>query len=423
MKPSNKRVIHVILPILAVVLPVLYLVKNELQKELWVTVLVHGSITAMLKPPSPNLMVNLLRDRLEGTLYEKATRHIRNNPYFTEDQPMQAMGLQKITKQSHDASFLFSRAFEQVTYLANKQQKNSFYTYGWSGIVGKKIRYQDSLHFYQDLQQEIAKLHAQGIYPKIRIIGFSHGGAVSLDLARVQKQEKLPQTFFVDELILVGTPINRTMKPLLHSHLFKKIYNLYSLQDNVQKLDLLAPGGIFSHRIFTEKRGKKLPKTLKQIEMKIMVDNKEKGIITETSRFDSPYIISGSSPLLDDMSPRHLETWFFGWTDRGYRKNFPFYPLPFITLLPTITHVADTYGDAQCTVDIRPEHNKIIVKNKNKKYAIINLFPKKKHLHELLSLVPTSSIIDRTTEAYWNEVNLCIAQAKKEKLSGNLATI
>jgi hypothetical protein len=121
---------------------------------------------------------------------------------------------------------------------------NSLYLFGWSGRLSTQERYWAALILYQKL---IALQHTYkqkfGIDPVIRLVTHSHGGNVALNLARIHMLRK--DSLTIDTLVLLACPVQHETKELVHSHLFKKIYALYSSLDMVQ---IMAPEFMYRMR-------------------------------------------------------------------------------------------------------------------------------------------------------------------------------
>ena len=66
------------------------------------------------------------------------------------------------------------------------------------------------------------------------------------ELARqIQGQKRfdyvpVEKNFSIDELILLGTPIQPETESFLQSAIFKKVYNVYSSEDTVQQADWVS---------------------------------------------------------------------------------------------------------------------------------------------------------------------------------------
>ena len=104
-------------------------------------------------------------------------------------------------------------------------------------------------------------------------------------------------------------------------------------------------------------------------------------------------IILGTSKYLRDRSPGHIELWSYGWTPDNYRKNFPLYPLPMVTLYPYLIDQAKKQKDAFASgspliFDIRPEYEYMIIRPYGKKAP-----------HKTVSFLPQKTLRIMTTAA------------------------
>lgn len=234
------------------------------------------------------------------------------------------------------------------------------------------MRYKEAKMLHASLYEEIKKLKAQNYDPRIRIIGYSHGGNVSLNLAAVQKRESPNQQLAIDELVLLGTPIIADTDYLVNEPIFKRVYNIFSMQDRIQPMDLFAPNQFFSDRIFRSRKGFTLPEKLVQVQLKVTRCRKEvldcPRRFSLSNNFNNPQVVFGKKNLLRDVSPGHVELWFFGWTPLNYRDSFPLYPLPAISFAPLILHhsrkiAKNLSPEHTVIVDIRPQHNAILFRH------------------------------------------------------------
>lgn len=347
------------------------------ESNLWVTIFIHGIMS--IKPYlSLSNTIRLIRDDVEDTLYSKTVEMMRLDPFFYKNQAMQGFGLEKINlldTTKGNASAALAQLFEMISYYTGLPQKtHDYYTYGWSGLLSAKSRSKDALTFFQELEELVCFYKKKGSIPSIRIIGYSHGGNIALNLAAIRCQKYPCSQLIIDELILLGTPIIHESTDYIYDPMFKKIYNIYSKQDRVQVLDIFsATQSCFSKRLFKPSKYCPLPANLTQIEIKIMRTQKTKKHRENRSKITQhPHKYHGAycrTRLLRNASPGHGELWFFGWTPYHYRTNYPLYPLPTISLAPFITyHVEHTSPKTACSkpvvVDIRPEHEIVIIKNK-----------------------------------------------------------
>lgn len=344
-------------------------------RELWLTVFVHGIMS--IKPHvSWNNFMLFLRDEIEGTLYEKTVELMREDPFFYKNQAMQRIGLHEVKAKNStkNASSSLSFVIEEISKYYGIQKPSRYYTFGWTGLLSQKQRYRDAKNLFLALEKEVSRVQMQYRYSKIkvRLIGYSHGGNVILNLGLIHQQEFPHSTLQIDELVLLGTPIIHDTAPLLYDPMFKKVFNLYSRCDRVQKLDCFGTKQLFSYRIFQPEKGCKLPDKLVQIQVK--VTRSKKNIPTSPIRhqlsmnFSKPSIVYGKSGLLRDTSPGHFELWFFGWTPVHYRSTYPLYPLPTVSFVPLLTYhgakISQSLGnETPMIADIRPEQNIILFRS------------------------------------------------------------
>lgn len=129
-----------------------------------------------------------------------------------------------------------------------------FYLFGWNGKLSFAERENAAHTLYNDLKkvrEEYKKWY--GVEPVIRMLAHSHGGNVILLLAKVKDPEDT--SFFVNQIILMGTPVQDQTKRYACADCFGKVYSLYSMLDVLQVID---PQGLqakdscalFSERFF-----------------------------------------------------------------------------------------------------------------------------------------------------------------------------
>jgi len=349
------------------------------QQELWITIFVHG---IMGIAPHVNLQnIGLfVRDQLIDTVYARAVHRMRKNEYFFLDQAMQQLGLVAIDLSlaltPGNGAALCAYLYDCIdAELYDNQHKNIFYTYGWSGLLSRTQRYIESEGLLLGAYQLIEAYKATGITPKIRIIGYSHGGNVCLNMARMHEEEYPEMEIYIDELILFGMPVQLETDIYSADPIFKKVYNIYSNQDVIQKMDFFSSSRLLSNRQFTSRRAFKVPKGMTQINLKIsrlkkssMSRAKQRKLCMNGLKTCNR---SGQKRLLRDASPGHLELWFFGWTNDKYRMHFPLYPLPATVFIPYLVHTAQEFAECicdpyPCTIDMRPELGYTIVSQRCK---------------------------------------------------------
>jgi len=367
--------------------------------EPWITIFVHGIIGLDAKTCLSNAF-QFFTDHILNTVYAKSVEYMREDPFFTQNQAMQGKGLVAVDLDNFNKGYgaaAVALCHQHITSLCPSNQKNYYYTYGWSGLLSFKARYQDAKNLYSTLLDIMSEFKKQGINPKLRLIGYSHGANICLNLGLVHA-ESLKHSLTVDELILLGAPIQRETEKHVASPLFKKIYSFYSRSDCVQKKDMFTSQQFFSKRVFSNRHEFSLPATLTQIEVKILVENKtlnKKRKRKKTTQEDpikinhaaditDHSIVKGRSWLLKNMSPGHSELWFMSWTPRNYREDFPLYPAPVVAFTPYIIQLIEKTTPPQTTsrhlvVDIRPDYNYMVMRHRypTRHYTAISFVPQK----------------------------------------------
>ncbi len=381
-------------------------------QEVWLHVFVHGIMSIKPHVSWSNFML-FVKDDIENTLYEKTVALMRNDQFFHKNQAMQYMGLHQVnpTNTTDNASASLCHVIEEINKEYGLQKTTHYYTYGWSGLLSQKRRYLDSKQLFVSLEKEIAKLKRQYKNPqiKVRLIGYSHGGNILLNLGLVRRKEFPRSRLKIDELVLLGTPVLTDTDFLINDPMFKKIFNLYSERDMIQTLDFFAPKQIFSTRVFKPRKGFKLPDKLVQIQLKVTRCTERARNCPQkfelSKNLNKPSVVYGRKGLLRDISPGHFELWFFGWTPMRYRDHFPLYPLPTVSLVPVLTYHADKISKSlnpenSVIADIRPEHNVIFFRHRGN-YHVHSTIPymQPKKLHAL-----KDTILRQQPELYSDEL-------------------
>jgi len=142
------------------------------------------------------------------------------------------------------------------------KEKKDLYFLGWDGLFPTQ-----RAHEAQNLYDALSKITKESTCSeknplRIHCISHSHGGAVLLYLVQLIDEKKAP--IVIDELVLMGCPIQQMTEKFAHSATVKKIYNIYSKGDELQKKD---PQGLYpearingerpqllSRRTFSKKR-------------------------------------------------------------------------------------------------------------------------------------------------------------------------
>lgn len=358
--------------------------------DVWITVFVHGIVSIKPHLTMPNL-VRFFKDDVENTVYSRSVRHLREDDFFYKNQAMQQFGLHPVSfegEKKGNPSRAMATVFDSMWLKTQPYTygNNHYYTYGWSGLLSPSARYREAQDFYFNLLKESNRLEKiYGKKPKIRVLGYSHGGNVSLNLAAVRQKVHPPQELIVDELYLFGVPIQTDTDYLVNDHTFKKIYHFYSTGDRIQKLDFFSLNRFFSGRKFIARKGFKLPDKLFQVQIRIM-----RNVKTDKPRkFSKKPAPSRRLHLLRNTSPGHIELWFFGWTPVNYRDHFPLNPLPaaaFSSFMIEHLKTVEQYISKHRTViiEFRPDRNLMMIQDthKNKLLKVVQM-PSENEVEEL----------------------------------------
>lgn len=338
-------------------------------KEFWITVLIHGSFSLRPHLTIKNI-VKMLNDTIEESIYYRSTEINRRDPFFYKNQAMAGLGMHKIDfHHPHNtaAAPIIAASFEEISKHIGNNPSDEYYTFGWSGLVSNKLRYLESAFLHQDLERLIKKLKDEGHEPKVRLIGYSHGGNLALQLGALHTTKPISSQFHVDELWLIGTPIQVETDYLINSPIFKRIFNFYSRADRLQTLDFFSFKRFFSRKKFSPRHNFKLPDKLTQIRIKITgYEPKSSNVPFDISACNNPQFLKKHFKEIN-FDPGHFELWFMGWTILTYRNIFPLYPLPTLTFLPIITKYIEEESEKgkiphDIVAHIKPDCNTVEIK-------------------------------------------------------------
>lgn len=310
---------------------------SQQKQDQWVTVFLHGSFSLRPHLNIRNIM-KMLHDVIEETIYYRSTEINRRDPFFYKNQAMGEIGLHKIDLNKPTtvlAAPTVAHAFEEVSQEAGFPPSNQYYTFGWSGLVSNKLRYIEANFLYRELSKLIKSLKAKGMNPKLRVIGYSHGGNIGLQLGAIHHTKSKDEQFSIDEFHLLGTPIQVETDYLINSSVFKKVYNWYSRADGVQSLDFFSFKRWFSRKKFSKRRNFALPSKLTQLRIKV-TGYEPKNMAEPLNR--KPETDAEIKKYFKEINydPGHFELWFMGWTILTYRQGFPTNPLPIMVMIPLI---------------------------------------------------------------------------------------
>jgi hypothetical protein len=255
----------------------------------------------------------------------------------------------------------------------------------------------------------------KGIIPKIRVMGYSHGGYIALNLGAVfNNLNPANPTWFVDELILLGVPVISDTDFLVNSNLFKKIYHFYSPGDRVQVVDCLATNRFFSHRIFSSRYGFFLPKKLTQIQFRC----KRIARTTFAKNGCKHHTKHYPPKMLRNADPGHTELWSFGWSS-GYRSYLPLYPFPAGVYLSYIINALQQQGpfENHIIIDIHPFQNCMKISNVDLTKKVTVDFPSAEEQNHITALIKPFGPNDCSKQLYLKKAQhaLTIAQQQKKE--------
>ena len=329
-----------------------------------ITIFIHGT----LKPAKFSLSVinTILRDKIEKSLYERMIYNLRKTQYLYQSQPMQGIGLIPVNKENENSKIgvhCMKDLFEKQYNFYNTQPTTRFYyTFGWNGLLNIQKRQEEGANLYHALEQEVNRLRSQGYEPSINIYAYSYGGAVALNLAKAKQSSSEAPSFFINQLVLLAMPVQKETDYLAaDTDLFKKIYHIYSTEDNVQASDLFSTQKeLFSRHTFTARYNFHLPENLIQVRFRLTKKvNRLPKEITPNDIEENPSLLFTKRIQRVHMDPGHTEFWNLGWGDWWYRKELPISPLPVIALVPSITHFLQIYAkkNTSITFDYCPLFN------------------------------------------------------------------
>lgn len=314
-----------------------------------VTIFVHGTLSPVKITLST--INEVMHNKVENTLYSISLEYMRANKYLYQNAPTQGLGLEYINplyNTCKSGAHTIRELFEiSAIFYKIKPANRRYYTFGWNGLLNMKERFVESEKLYKDLTLEVARLRAKGLEPSITIIGYSHGGNVALNLARVKQESTNQPHFSIDKLILLATPIQKETDYLVGDiSFFKKSYLFYSSEDNAQTLDFFSTQKeLFSRKKITSRSQFKVPDTLTQVQIRLTKRiNRSKKTNDENAEIEA--ILSEPNIRCIHMDPSHTEFWNLKWgmENSWYRTSLPISPLPVVAFVPTITYLLEHFA-------------------------------------------------------------------------------
>lgn len=352
------------------------------QQEEWLTIFVHGTFGCLFGVFS---FPAVLKDRIGSSFYKGLAGIQRKDPANFLDQPIMQPGLVKIepsynldsTKGKYFLAYPLAQAFQDFSHYGNDKSLMTFYTYGWSGLLSQKQRRIDAVRFYNELTEELQRYHQVGKSPKIRLVAHSHGGNLCLNLAAINdtltlasysdideetadagtnaalspmykylkslpnkkavaNEKDLKQFDYVpnkllsiDELVLLGTPVQVETKPFFFSPTFKKIYHFYADSDGIQALDHISTKKPSLRQVtYPTEKLPKIRAVPTLIQSKITINYPRK-----------KYALS------------HRDLWGISW----HKNSNPLSPLPVCVITPLLIEALNTQPLISHTNDITIE--------------------------------------------------------------------
>jgi hypothetical protein len=399
-------------------------------QEEWMTVFVHGSFGSLLGFLN---FSDVMSDRVHGTEYQQITAKMRNDDFFFRHQAILQQGLipfeptldaRRIEPRKF-AIYPIVKAYEIVNdAVYGGRQKNYFYAFGWSGLLSQTNRRSEAIRFYNSLCAEVDHLKQRGIHPKIRIITHSHGGNLALNIAAVHKLltmsiadeqtqfSSIPQedeslramaalikklsskevartkfgqeiwdyvpidkSLVVDELIMFASPVQPETEYFCRAPIFKRVFNLYSGEDWVQRFDWVSSKHTAISRQRLSSAIEQPQKGIFVVQARIMMGRpvKNGALVVDYEHDDVPTTRQPEPSLFDALlkgnnvltrkskDPTHKEMWFLMWGKDPEGYDSPLFPLPTVVVTSLIVKALDTVSNiADADVDIDVTENRVV---------------------------------------------------------------
>lgn len=356
--------------------------KNPTKIHKTMKVFVHGTI----KPPHFSIpsVLQIMKDKPDGTLYSEAIKVLRQDDFFYYGQPIQSIGLHSVNpldpnKENRTAQVIASLYNMQYKILENDSSPDYlYYTFGWSGLLSKRKRYEAAEQLYNELQKEIERLKKLGMEVTLELVTYSHGGNVALYLPLVEGNLSTSSTpsLIINQLTMLACPIQPSTDYLVAEPMFKKVYNIFSSEDFVQQWDFFTnQEQFFSGRMLQDRKNFKVPNKVTQI--RIRCTKNIIGISRQALKKDHSRLLMLPERFLDHRDPGHMEMGGFAWGNYWYREAFPLYPLSILAIVPTIvSNVKSKFGHSNLlTFDIINELNcALLTDRQRKKKKIVTLW-------------------------------------------------
>jgi hypothetical protein len=381
------------------------------QKKATLHVFIHGTFGSSLGLLS---FFPVIHDDFKGSHYIKTTRLMRKDPFFYKDQPMLERGLVQVfpsytfypTEHQKVAQALI-KSYADINQFSKQNNKTEhlFYTFGWTGLLSKKQRREESVRLYNRLLVEKTGLEEKGYKTKIVLIAHSHGGNLALNLAGInaarfpqkteyvsssqiqQSERQKMETFLthlpplkkqiakkgekqfdykpegprliIDRLYLLGTPIQpETDHYAFDQNTFKSLYNFYSENDPIQKIDWISTARYYSEQRFSllpSAQKVSMPTHIKQVRIVFDRDQKQK---QNTSSWIPSLFAQNNEELLVDEDPNHRDLWFVAHHKKEEEQSIV-YPLPLFVFSPIMHQLIKQKKETDIDINISRMHRYI----------------------------------------------------------------
>lgn len=319
-----------------------------------ITIFIHGTV---LPIPHPTAILKAWQAQPHESAYDAYLDQLRGERHFQE-QLIGPRGLHKIDLSHYHAQTPHSKSCHDITQkyhllnqAHNKQDAYSYYLYGWCGRLCASARERAGTALLADITQELANLKT--LFPgdsfALSLVCHSHGGNVALHCA--QALTALQHEVSIENIIMLGTPLQEETVSYAAEIPCKNIYNIYSTGDWLQKMDIFSSKNLGAKRSFHARPHQDaalaiLPKNIHDIEI-----------------------------VIDGVKPAHAELWLTaGVPSPFYRKSFPLNPYPVVTLVPLIIeasrHLAATSQHLRLNLQTNKQNIFIHAHDKHTQQAI-----------------------------------------------------
>lgn len=401
-----------------------------------IIIFVHGtfgSTMSLLDLPTVN------NDKVQDSKYKLIIDMLRNNPIFWRDQAVLERGLILVdghkapqnSAQQLSGALPILRAFVEIDRAIGKNRNIKTYTFGWSGLLSQQRRRKEAIRFYNQICEEIVRLEqAEGIFePEIEIIAHSHGGNVALNLAGIYHtlnnnmdslvDEKIPtkkefeaelfrlrektdperfidgqhrfdylptkKDLKIDKLIMMGTPVQPKTYALAASPMFGQVFNIYSDEDAVQKMDFVSCcSDTESRKFLIDERLHK--GNVFQVKISICSDQVLKGAKFQDKKTSAAnlswwQVFMGMKDISrNSWDPTHKELWFLV-DSMSTDEPEVLKPLPVAVFVPLIVEAINEskLRAQELDVDLSIQGNKLlafIAEHKTGNFAVVKSISK-----------------------------------------------